>query len=431
MNNRNKYIRKVIGTLIKHYRKKNSFYINDFIYEDDDFYKENCLKCNECKIPHRICSKNTLYRLEDGKVIQKECVYHRLAHKLGKRVILNRMDFYIRLETYRNLLIESLIDFSKLKLIKLEAQITHDLYKYENVLYISEILLLYKSIIQDKLYSANTEKKDIQTFLSLKDILVEDDKKLIIYHLYTASFKRGNFGIDFENVITESKLYINDPLFYQIKLDIINNQNHLIALNDLVKNELANIDSLNKYQKFRLYYALEFALTNSCAFEESYKVLIKAKDIVEMSDFGDRALKNCYLRLGFVSYCLEQYENTEKWMMKAFEIDHSISKNFVILCSALEKIKKFDLIKKVINLTDISKNKTPYNKKTYIYYKIKYEKEKLSKRNLELLEDLICNDLKPYLNNYGQIHTKIFENDLIEYIKITGNREKFFEFSTK
>lgn len=431
MNNRKEYIRKVIGTLIKHYRKQNSFYVNGFIYEDDDFYKENCLICNECKVPHRICSKNTLYRLEEGKAIQNECVYHRLAHKLGKKVILNRMDFYIRLETYRSLLIEALIDFSKSKISRLEAQITHDLYNYENVLFISEILLLYKSIIQDKLYSTKTEKKDIQMFLCLKDVLIEEDKKLIIYHLYTASFKRGNFGIDFESIITESKQYINDPLFYQIKLDNINNQNHLIALNELVNNEMPNIDSLNQYQKFRLYYALEYALTNSYAFEESYKVLIKAKEIVEMSDFGNRALKNCYLRLGFVSYCLEQYENTEKWMMKAFEMGHSISKNFVILCSALEKMKKYDLIKKIISETDVSKNKTPYNKKVYVYYKMKYEKSKLSKKDLELLEDLICNDIKPLLNIYGQSHTKIFENDLIEYIKITGNREKFFEFSTK
>ena len=59
MNDRKEYIRKVIGTLIKHYRRQNSFYVNDFIYEDDYFYKENCLTCNECKTPHRICSKNT------------------------------------------------------------------------------------------------------------------------------------------------------------------------------------------------------------------------------------------------------------------------------------------------------------------------------------------------------------------------------------
>ena len=340
------------------------------------------------------------------------------------------MDFYLRLETYRNLLKECLIDFSKTKIMKLEAQITHDLYNYENVLYISEIFLLYKSIIQDKLYSTKTEKKDIQTFLSLKDVLVDEDRKLIIYYLYNGSFKRGEFGINLEEIISESRKYINDPLFYQVKLDNINNQNNLTALNELVNNELANIESLTQYHKYRLYYALEFALTNSCAFEEAYEILTKAKAIAEMSDFGDKTIKNCYLRLGFVSYCLEKYEYTEKWMMKAFKMNHSISKNFVILCSALEKMKKYDLIKEIISSTDTSKNKTTYNKKAYIYYKTKYEKTKLSKKDFIILEDLICYEIKPLLNIYGEVHKKIFVNDLIEYIKITGNHYKFFEFMT-
>lgn len=429
MDERIKHIKKIIGKLIKHYRKQNSFYVNDFIYEEDEYYQNNCLNCNACKNPSRICSKNTLYRLEDGNEIQNECIYYRLAHKLGKKVILNRMDFYLKLEAYRNLLIDSLIDFSKSKIINLEAQVTHDLYTYENTLYIGEILLLYKSIIQDKLYSTKIEKKDIQMFLSIKEYLNEDDKKLLVYYLYTGSFKREEFGIKFKELSLESQKYINDPLFYQVKLDNINKQNHLVALNDFVYNEIPKVESLNQYQKYRLYYALEYALTNSGAFDEAYKILIKAKDIAISTDFGDKTLKNCYLRLGFVSYCIEQYTETEKWMIKAFEMDHSISKNLAILCSALEKTKKYDTLKNVINLTDASKNKTIYGKKIFIYYKLKYEKKKLTKKDILILEDYICNEISPLLSKYGNIHKKIFEEDLIKYVRKTGNFHKYFEFS--
>ena len=93
-------------------------------------------------------------------------------------------------------------------------------------------------------------------------------------------------------------------------------------------------------------------------------------------------------------------------------------------------MKKYDLIKEIISSTDTSKNKTTYNKKAYIYYKTKYEKTKLSKKDFIILEDLICYEIKPLLNIYGEVHKKIFVNDLIEYIKITGNHYKFFEFMT-
>lgn len=429
MNNKKEYIRKVIGVLIKHYRKQNSFYVNDFIYENDDFYRNNCIICNQCNNAERICSKNTLYRLEEGKVIQNECVYHRLAHKLGKRVILNRMGFYIKLETYRSILIESLIDFSKSKITKLEAQITHDLCTYKDVLYISEILLLYKSIIQDKLYSTKTEKKDIQTFLNIKDALVDEDRKLVIYYLYSGSFKRGDCNIDFEQIMNESKKYIDDPLFYKIKLDFINTQSHMSALKYFIENEIPNLNSLTPYQKYCFYTSLEYPLINSYAFEESYEVLIKCKEIVESSDFGDMILKNCYLRLGFISYCLEHYEETETWMMKAFEINHSIAKNLVILCSALEKMGKIDTIIQILKKTDTSKMKSIYGKKVYIYYKRKYGKAKKTKNDILELEDYICNEIKPFLDTYGSVHKEIFQNDLIQYVKKTKNFEKYYYFT--
>ena len=71
MNNRNEYIRKVIGTLIKHYRKQNTFYVNDFIYEVDDFYGEithvmECLKNQQIESPiHPLTSSIRLAKIVD------------------------------------------------------------------------------------------------------------------------------------------------------------------------------------------------------------------------------------------------------------------------------------------------------------------------------------------------------------------------------
>ena len=423
------YLKQTIGLLIKYYRKQSSFPLNYYLETNDDFIRNNCPKCNQCANPQKICSKNTLYRIEEGQIISNECVYHRLADKFNKTVVLNQITIYDKLENYRIQLELNLVDFSKRQLEILCEQIESDINKYQNVLYIYEILLFYKLLIQDRLIHYKVSKDNIDLILYLKNIVSEENKKLIVYYLSVGSFKHGNFGVDAKAIDEESKKYINDPLFYIVKLNNICVKNNLVAYREIMNTEMPNFHLLTPFQKHLLYSSLEFILVNSENCEEAYEALIDHLEIIKRSDFGNITLKTCYLRLGIVTYASKRYEETIKWLLKAFEINHSLGKDLALLCSALEKNNKKEIILKVINDTDITQTKSAYGKELYSYYKLKHEKQDLSKNDLIRLEDFICNTLKPYANQMGSLHKNIFDEDLRTYVKTTRNFKKYFDYN--
>lgn len=379
---------------------------------------------------NRICSKNTLYRLEEGNLVKDEMVYYHLAKKLGKEVIFNRYDIYEKLEMYRELLADNIVDFSKTNLEKLEARLIIDTDKYQDVLYINEILLLYKNLVQDRLHlNENPPINEIDVILYLKDKVSQTYKKIIIYYFYVGLLTHENYGIDIQKVIEEGKLYKDDPLFYEIKLDILYEMDMLSAYNYLVTTELPKINMLTSYQKFWLYRFFSFVQVNSESFHEAYASMLKAYEIVKTSDFGKFETWDCYLRLGFNAYCMNNHELAIEWLMKVFNERKYLGKDLVIICSSLQKLKKIDLISQIISNTNFAITKSSYAKKVYTYYKLKYLKEKNSKKDITKLENYIC-DLKPYFETYGQIHKNVFNEDLKEYVKITGNYKKYFLFNT-
>ena len=150
---------------------------------------------------------------------------------------------------------------------------------------------------------------------------------------------------------------------------------------------------------------------------------------MQNNDFSTPIIFNTYLRLGFISYCLKNYDASINWLLKAFNIRKSLTKDLLILCSSLEKLGKIDELKIILNETDIKSNKSNYSKMIYTYYKIKHQKENKSKQEIIELENYICDILKPYFNTYGQIHKNIFNDDLKEYVKITGNYKKYYDFN--
>lgn len=410
------YEKKIIGQLIKYYRKQSTYTVDSFILDNNK---------------NRICSKNTLYRLEEGKTVSDETIYHLLAEKLGKTVIFERYDIYERLEMYRKLLVDNIVDFSKTNLEKLESRIIIDINKYKNALYIDEMLLLYRNLIQDRIYSKNKPlKKDINVLLYLKDKLSQSERKIIIYYFYVGLFNRGNYGIDLNQIIKEGKQYVEDPLFYEIKFDYLFELNMLHAYNHLITHELPKIDTLTAYQKYWLYRMFEIVQVNLEDFHAAYKSMEIAYEIVQSSDLGHVGIWGCYLRLGFDAYCMKKYELAVDWLMKAFEEKRFLGKDLVMLCASLEKLGKINLIKQILQDTDCSIAKSAYAKKVYTYYKLKYQKDIKNKKDIIELENYICDTLKPFFETYGQVHKDTFNEDLKEYVKITGNYKKYFLFNS-
>ena len=290
------YEKRMIGHLIKYYYKNSNFTLEDFINGNDEHLKTMCNTCNKCSKPERICSKNTLYRLFDGSIVSNECIYYRLANKLNKQVILDRYDIYNKLKEYGNLLYENLVNLSATNLEKLELLITLDLEKYQNVLYVYEILSLYLNVIKDKLYPGYTpNKEEIEMYNFIKEFIDESNKKIILYYFYTGIFNRGNFGINYNETYNESEKYIDDPLFYERKLDCVYYVDQLSAYDFLNNEEISRHKSLNPYQKYCLYRKYQIVQINSEAFTDAYKSLLKCYEILETSDFGSRIKFATYL----------------------------------------------------------------------------------------------------------------------------------------
>lgn len=425
-----KHVKKTIGFLIKYYRKQSSKPLSYYLETNSHFMNETCSICNQCDNPKTICSKNTLYRLEEGQVISNECVYMRLADKLNRTVIFNQIDIYNKLDFYRKTLIDSLIDFSKTKLENLNSKIEFDLNKHKDVLYVYEILLLYQTIIQNKLYNPKVSKETIDLIYSLKDYVLDEDRKIILCLFIGSSFRYGGYDID-ANLINESaKEYIDDPLFYGFKLETICNQNLLIAHRELTEKELPKLSTKTTYQKHIFFNYLEYVQLNAKMFEETYDSTIKNIELIKQSDFGNATLKNCYLHLGIVTYLLHKYNETVEWLLKALEINHFLSKDIPLLCSALERTNKKDIIPQILKEIDFSRIKSSYGKEVYAYYKLKYEKQSLTKDDIIRLEDFICSTLKPHLETMGTLHKGIFDEDLKTYIKTTRNFKKYYEFNS-
>ena len=176
-----KYVKTVVGKLIGFYRKEYGLPADDFLIGKGNHYQELCKNCKKCDKPELICSRATLYRLEKGNIVNNECIYHRIAEKLNKSVILDNHSIYNKLLKYRELLVESLVDYSRTQLEKINAEISFDMIKYKNVLYINEILNLYNDIIQCILYKNSVANKNSKIYESLLNIVAEEDKKLIIF----------------------------------------------------------------------------------------------------------------------------------------------------------------------------------------------------------------------------------------------------------
>lgn len=421
----------IIGHLFKYYYKNANLSINEIIAGNDEYLQTICNTCSKCTNPERICSKNTLYRLFDGSIVTNECIYVRLANKLKKEIILDRYDIYDKIARFQKILYDNLVDLNATNLEKLESLITIEITKHKNILYVYEILSLYLNIIKDKLYPGySPEKEDIQTYIYLKDFVEETDKKLILYYLYTGIFNRGNYGINYNETYNECEKFVDDPLFYERKLDCIFYMDQLKAYNYLVKDELPKYKSLNLYQQYCLFRKFQTIQVNNDSFNDAYNSIYKCYEIVQKSNFGLRISFATYLRLGFVTYCLKKYNESSDWLLKAFEVRNNLAKDFVMLFQSLEKINDTKKIKDILNKTNITLSKAPYGKKVYQYYSLKYKKNSLARSDISELEDFICDILKPYFDIYGQIHKDAFNEDLKKYVKITGNYKKYYDFNS-
>lgn len=426
-----KYELSIIGLLIQYYRKESRLNLDELLYDEGNYYKEYCLDCNKCTNPKQICSRKTYYKIAKGESVNNECVYHRLAERLGKKIVFENDDIYERIKKYHQLLEKYLVVNDRTNLEKLEAAISYDLMKYENTIYAYEILSLYNDVIKERLYFSIPKDFNVSIYLYLKNYLQSKDQKFILLLLTKTSYKLTNFSISHMQAAKDCEKFFQDPIFYQVKLVTITYGNLLDAYNELMTNEFPKIDSLNEYQKYCLYDALAYIQMNIDAFEGCYSSYKKCLEIIEKNNFGTILIRGINLQLGRVCYLLKNYDATIEYLVLGYNVSKALSKDYPILFSAFEKTNQHHKITEYLSKVDYSKIKTVYPKKALAYYKMKYTYDMNNIKNVVELENYICSTLKPYLEMYGSLHRNIFLEDLEKYVTITGNYKKYYLFNKK
>ena len=432
--NRKKYIKTILGYLIGYYRKEKNKTSTDILLSEDNYYRDYCNECMKCDDVNQICSRSTLYRIEKGHITDNDCIYERLAHQLGKKIILDNLTIYDRLGLLCKELNHSLVNFSKTRLEKIEANIELELLKYKNVLYVEEVLTLYLDIIKNVLYGKDLDNKKGLVYLFLRDKVQLEEEKLITFLLYKTTFRILNFYCTISVINEQCSKFYDDPLFYEPRLksliftDLLN---FLDGYNYLVNNEITRIDTLTKYQRYLLYCEIGSAELNLEAYEKCYQTYKKSIDLLNEFDSTDRMKSASCIYLGRTCFLLKKYSEAIDWFLTAINLSKfkSIGKDFLFLFSSLERLDQINKVKKIVNDIDMSRITSKYGRQIVTYYKMKYVSDLSNIKKIVELEDFII-ELQPTLDVYGSLHKNVFDDDLKHYVTITGNYKKYHLFNS-
>lgn len=330
-----------------------------------------------------------------------------------------------------DLLYTSLDDFSYTLLLNLSDSIEASLLKYQNTIYVNELLNLYLDIINFVIRGQLPSDQNRELYLFLLDKLKTRDKKLVLYFLFNLQYTQPDFPLTNDELQQKMAEYLNESLFFSIKLMEISSKNYLDAYAELSLMLKESELSQNLYHRYLLLDQLAFTEFNADACDKAYQSMQQCLNLQSELDLGKMTEMKIYRRLGTIAYKLNKYEEVVAHLLKVVEYQPgNLATQSAMLYKSLEKINNIELLKRLI----YSKDSIPALHNSYIekkvdsYYQMKYQKESLSKSQLVQLEDYICSELKPIVHAVGSIFENIFFEDLYKFVSITKNYKKIYLF---
>lgn len=420
----------IIGYLLYFYRKQQKIDIANILYNNGEYYKKYCLNCDRCKNKTQICSFKTLKKIESGNIVKRECIYYRLSENINKKVTFNRF-LYSKLDKIQSLVYNSLCENSYTKLITASETLTLEIQYFKNHLYFEELLNLYNDLITLHIKYEYPNEDMINCYLFLKDKLSDNNKKLLLMLLYKTRFGTNKIFNGWNEILIDIHKYLDDPLYFPIKIQEISSNNSLLDSYIILKKILENDENLTNYKRFILYNQIAYIEFNLYAFDDACISMNKCIEIIKISDFPSITNKKAYRQIGMIYFMMNKFEETITYLQMAkSDKDDTLGIQAVLLYKSLEKTNKINVLKEIINSIDISKLKNEVEKKITIYYKIKYAKEKLTKSTLNELEEYICDEIKPIVFVMGDLFKNIFLDELLQYTSQTSNYKKLFLYHT-
>ncbi|MBQ7890807.1 MAG: hypothetical protein IJ359_01475 [Erysipelotrichaceae bacterium] len=423
------YEKSVIGYLIGYYRKKDNRKLFVFLQNKKDYYNQYCLVCNKCVDMENICVPNTLYRIEKGNVLDNECYYFRLAENIGKTFEIN--SFFVNLiNEYRNRVFECLLEFSEVSMLAFLKKIEKDILKYRSLIYIGEMLYLYKYVISVKLNLENPSQENLDVFYFLKDVVNVEDKMIILTLLYDVTFRKDVKAYTRSEIIDESKLYFDEPIFLKLKLKSIIDENLFEAQNVINDYISYKYNSLTNYQKYIIHDANAILFLSMSIYDKAYESIKECIKIAEDScSLPYITLDGCYRKMGIISFLLGKYDEVILYLTKVLVNEHTtIGINYCLLFYALEKYNQTEIIMNHLNKIDTQKINSKYDSIIINYYRKKYSNEIMTKKNAKELELYICNEVVSVILAAGSMYEEIFRSDMQKYVSFTSNYKNYYIF---
>lgn len=408
---------KVIGYLIGYHRKLQNIKINNLIKFNDYIKNRYCKDCQKRCNKKYICSDRTLYKIENGSVVNDECVYINLIdnlnmHFTSNRILLNKLDLF------KNIIVECLLNVNKSSMISILNDITVELDSSVDTIYVSSILNLYKDIIQYKLYEIMPSSNNLKIYIFLYDKLDNINKNIIINLFYTLRYK-NDLSLTFVN---NNKNYFDyeNRLLFEPKLLEIREQDYIKGYETISE---IDINYLNDYQQFLVFNSFAFIQLNLNLFDKCKYSLEKCLDIYQKNDYPIIIGKNTSRQLAMVSYMLNDYEDCINYLkMASNDLNDDIMAQYALLFDSYQKLNRINEMKQI--LKEIN-TKTLLVKEYVIYYKLKYEKD-LDITQMIKLEDYINQSIVPIINKTGMIFKNIFKKEIMTLVSQTKRYKSLF-----
>ena len=89
--------------------------------------------------------------------------------------------------------------------------------------------------------------------------------------------------------------------------------------------------------------------------------------------------------------------------------------------------RKDEIVDIISKIDFVSSVRNAKEKIVLDYYRDKYLFGELTKERIQLLEKIICYNIKPIFDTMGSLQKRVFISDLKDYVKFTGNYKCLYE----
>ena len=400
---------KLIGSLLKQYRKKNKYSREDILAITSK--QKTKLSLSTIKRIENNDTNSNSYNIDAYAHIFK-------FHYTDNEFLYNKLDGYIN--TSLNL-IKKGVKISVLECLLDEIKIFCK--QNNNLIYLNEISKLVLETLNIYLYN-EFNYENIEIFDDVFDELENNVKILASYCLMRCNCKFVK-GTTTDNLMKLSKYLstnFSDFFHFERISKYATNNNYLDFYNESLSRFISIKDN-NLVHLFSTLSDIAFCEMNLGNYLNAKKHLLEAISLENVDEYvPDNILTQTNKRLGIVSYYLKDYKSCFDYLSTTRLKNKQLpGLNYCLLFKSAEEIDNNNEIVKIID-DDYEEINLSTLKHIFKYYKLKY-----SNASYNELEKLIYNELKKSTLLSG-VYVSLFSNELKNIVEKTKHYQLFYNY---